>query len=266
MPGSERGILVVGGGVAGQAVCEAMRARDFDVPLTLICGERHMPYDRVRLGVLLDPDADPDGLRLRPNSWYEDHNIEVLTDTSVEALDPDHGSAALSNGGGTVRFRERRSLHGLGRACPAVRQRRRRRRPRVPHPRGWRRDRRRSERRTARCGDRRRAARARGGICAVEAGLCDNGRPSRRPADGAPARRRRRGDVVNGDPGARRRGAPGAFDDRRFRRRRRSCPRAAIRRRLGTGMRAGRDRGRDPATRRFPPPKRPDGEPWHRRR
>ena len=36
-----RGILVVGGGIAGQAVCEAVRARDPHVPLTLVCGEPH---------------------------------------------------------------------------------------------------------------------------------------------------------------------------------------------------------------------------------
>lgn len=104
MPGAEQGILVVGGGIAGQAVCEAVRARDGDVPLTLVCGERHMPYDRVRIGALLEPAAELDGLRLRPDGWYEDHHVELVTGARVEALDPDRGSASLSNGGGTVRW------------------------------------------------------------------------------------------------------------------------------------------------------------------
>ena len=51
---ADPGILVIGGGIAGQAVCEAVRARDPHVPLTLVCGEVHRPYDRVRLGALLD--------------------------------------------------------------------------------------------------------------------------------------------------------------------------------------------------------------------
>ena len=41
------GILVVGGGIAGQAVCEAVRARDPHVPLTLVRGEGR-PSKRLR--------------------------------------------------------------------------------------------------------------------------------------------------------------------------------------------------------------------------
>ena len=104
MPGAKQGILVVGGGIAGQAVCEAVRARDGDVPLTFVCGERHMPYDRVRIGALLEPAAELDGLRLRPDTWYEDHHVEVVTGARVEALDPDRGSARLTTRGDTLRF------------------------------------------------------------------------------------------------------------------------------------------------------------------
>ena len=47
------GFLVIGGGIAGQAVCEAVRDIDPDTPLTLVCGEPHLPYDRVQLSTLL---------------------------------------------------------------------------------------------------------------------------------------------------------------------------------------------------------------------
>ena len=97
---STHGILVVGGGIAGQAVCEAVRSRDADVPLTLVCGEEHLPYDRVRLGALLAQDGDVEALRLRPDAWYDDARITVLTGVRVEALDPDAGTATLA--GGTV--------------------------------------------------------------------------------------------------------------------------------------------------------------------
>ena len=33
------GFLVIGGGIAGQAVCEAVRELDQHTPLTLVCGE-----------------------------------------------------------------------------------------------------------------------------------------------------------------------------------------------------------------------------------
>jgi nitrite reductase (NADH) large subunit len=93
------GILVIGGGIAGQAVCEAVRARDGDIPLTLVCGEPYRPYDRVRLGSLLAPDGgDVEALRLRPDSWYEDARVRVLTGVRVAELDPELGRATLADG------------------------------------------------------------------------------------------------------------------------------------------------------------------------
>lgn len=99
---STHGILVVGGGIAGQAVCEAVRSRDPHVPLTLVCGEEHAPYDRVRLGALLEPDGSVEDLRLRPDAWYEDSRVTVLTGVRVGALDPDAGTATLDDAAGTV--------------------------------------------------------------------------------------------------------------------------------------------------------------------
>ncbi len=95
---STHGILVIGGGIAGQAVCEAVRTRDTDVPVTLVCGEDHLPYDRVRLGDLLADDGTVDALRLRPDGWYEDAGVTVLTGSRVASLDPDTGTATLESG------------------------------------------------------------------------------------------------------------------------------------------------------------------------
>ena len=58
--------LVVGGGIAGQAVVEAIREQDSQHELTLICAEPRLPYDRVALSTLLASGADPDTLTLRP--------------------------------------------------------------------------------------------------------------------------------------------------------------------------------------------------------
>jgi len=95
---STHGILVVGGGIAGQAVCEAVRARDPHVAVTLVCAEDHRPYDRVRLGTLLADGTTVDDLRLRPDSWYEDAGIGVVTGRRVVALDPEGGMATLDDG------------------------------------------------------------------------------------------------------------------------------------------------------------------------
>jgi nitrite reductase (NADH) large subunit len=95
---SPTGILVVGGGIAGQAVVEAVRARDPHVALTLVCGEAHAPYDRVRLGALLTGDDGVEALRLRPDAWYEDAGVRLLLGRRVTALDPGAGRASLDDG------------------------------------------------------------------------------------------------------------------------------------------------------------------------
>ncbi|MDP8942704.1 MAG: nitrite reductase large subunit NirB [Actinomycetota bacterium] len=90
------GILVIGGGIAGQSVCEAVRARDPEVPLTLVCGEPRLPYDRVSLSNLLCSGEDPCSLQLRPEEWYEDERIDVRLGERVESLDAAAGVATLS--------------------------------------------------------------------------------------------------------------------------------------------------------------------------
>ncbi|MEJ7718297.1 MAG: FAD-dependent oxidoreductase [Thermoleophilaceae bacterium] len=85
---SARRIVVVGGGIAGQTLCETLRERDSDVEITLVCAEEHLPYDRVHLSELLVSDAPvAERLGLRPEEWYADQDVTVLTGTRVERLD-----------------------------------------------------------------------------------------------------------------------------------------------------------------------------------
>src|SRR5947209_9558333 len=91
-------ILVIGGGIAGQAVCEALRDRDADVPISLLCGESRLPYDRVLLSHLLSGEATPDDLQLRPDGWYADRCVDVRLGTRAERLDPDAGTCVLDSG------------------------------------------------------------------------------------------------------------------------------------------------------------------------
>ena len=95
------GVLVIGGGIAGHTVCEAIRERDREVPVTLISAEPHFPYDRVNLSELLAPDA-PAGelgdLQLRPGEWYEDNDIELLLGATVTEVDLDAQLLRLADG------------------------------------------------------------------------------------------------------------------------------------------------------------------------
>jgi nitrite reductase (NADH) large subunit len=92
----ETDVLVIGGGIAGQSVCEEL---DGALSTTLVCGEPHLPYDRVNLGRLLTADGgDAAELWLRPPDWFEDRGIDVQLGTWITALDPDAGTATTSTG------------------------------------------------------------------------------------------------------------------------------------------------------------------------
>ncbi len=92
------GVLVIGGGIAGQAVCERLRERDAGVPITLLCKEAEPPYDRVALSQLLAGETERAGLRLRPDAWYADHGVDLRQGAVVERLDPGAGTCTLAGG------------------------------------------------------------------------------------------------------------------------------------------------------------------------
>jgi nitrite reductase (NADH) large subunit len=91
-------VVVVGGGIAGQAVCEALREHDARTAITLVCAEPRLPYDRVRLSEILVSGASTDTLALRPPEWFEDHGVDVLVGRRVAAVRPDERFAVLDDG------------------------------------------------------------------------------------------------------------------------------------------------------------------------
>jgi nitrite reductase (NADH) large subunit len=91
-------IVVVGGGIAGQAVCEAVRDRDGEVPIVLVCGEECLPYDRVRLSELLVSGESPESLQLRPREWYSDRAVDVRLGAWVTGIDTEAGVVELGDG------------------------------------------------------------------------------------------------------------------------------------------------------------------------
>ena len=72
-------IVVVGGGAAGVAAAEALRASGFTGSLTLVCGEPELPYDRPPLSKQVLTGAwDPDRTRFREASHYADKGIRMV--------------------------------------------------------------------------------------------------------------------------------------------------------------------------------------------
>ncbi len=93
-------IVVVGGGIAGQTLCEMLRERDPDVPIVLVSAEEHPPYDRVNLAELLVGDGGLEALRLRPDEWYADQSIELRLGQRVESIDTVERYIELEDGSG----------------------------------------------------------------------------------------------------------------------------------------------------------------------
>ena len=91
--------LVLGGGAAGQAAVETLRANAYRGRLALVTRETRAPYDRTKLSkAYLAGDAPDDALPLRDGAFYEQHGIELWTDRTVTALDADAREVSFDEG------------------------------------------------------------------------------------------------------------------------------------------------------------------------
>ncbi|PRY24472.1 3-phenylpropionate/trans-cinnamate dioxygenase ferredoxin reductase subunit [Aliiruegeria haliotis] len=83
------GIVVVGAGQAGASLVAKLRTEGFSGPVTLI-GEEHVPpYQRPPLSKkYLLGEMELERLFLRPEAFYVDNDIRLLTDRHVDAIDP----------------------------------------------------------------------------------------------------------------------------------------------------------------------------------
>jgi 3-phenylpropionate/trans-cinnamate dioxygenase ferredoxin reductase subunit len=91
------GALIVGGGLAGASCAEALRERGFDGSVLLVGREPQPPYERPPCSKdLLRGESQPEDALLHPEAWYAEHEIELLTRTSVMKLDAGERTATLS--------------------------------------------------------------------------------------------------------------------------------------------------------------------------
>ena len=92
-------IVVVGAGQAGAALVARLRGAGFDGGITLIGEEPVPPYQRPPLSkAYLLGDMPLERLFLRPESYYAEQDIQLLTDSRVSAIDPGAKTVALDSG------------------------------------------------------------------------------------------------------------------------------------------------------------------------
>lgn len=96
---SNRTFVIVGGGLAGAKTAEALRGRDFDGSIVLLCAEDHLPYERPPLSKehVAGKKNLPD-FTVQHGDWYRDHAIDVRLGTTVTSIDRDARTVALPDG------------------------------------------------------------------------------------------------------------------------------------------------------------------------
>lgn len=87
-PGSRRGrrLVIVGGGMAGQAVAEQMAARG-GWQITLLAEEDVRPYNRIALSDRVRDEASAERLAARPAAWYSEAGVTLCVGAAATSVD-----------------------------------------------------------------------------------------------------------------------------------------------------------------------------------
>jgi NADPH-dependent 2,4-dienoyl-CoA reductase/sulfur reductase-like enzyme len=95
----DRGVLIVGGGLAAQRCAETLRQRGYEGPVRMVSAESDPPYDRPPLSKeLLAGAVEEESVAYRPRWWYEEQQVELLLGARAEALDTRARTVALDSG------------------------------------------------------------------------------------------------------------------------------------------------------------------------
>ncbi len=77
-------VVIVGAGHGGFQVAASLRQASFGERIFLINDEAHLPYQRPPLSkAYIKGSAGPDSLFFRPEKFYRDQNIELVSDRAV---------------------------------------------------------------------------------------------------------------------------------------------------------------------------------------
>src|SRR5688572_21175028 len=92
-------IVIIGAGAAGNAAAEMLRREGYIGDVTMIGGEDTVPYDRPNLSKdYLAGNAPEEWIPLRPKEFYDQHNIELLSNVRALSINTKERSVALSDG------------------------------------------------------------------------------------------------------------------------------------------------------------------------
>ena len=91
-------IIAIGGGQASFSFISKLRSLGYQKPIILICGENHIPYQRPPLSKkFLIGDLKKDRLFFKPQSFYDEQNIEIIKGQNVKKIDRQQNKITLNN-------------------------------------------------------------------------------------------------------------------------------------------------------------------------
>src|SRR5918994_5743904 len=91
-------IVIVGGGLAGGNAAATLRDEGFQGRVALIAPEPGIPFGRPPLSkTYLRSEEDLDGWYVRPDGWYDEHDVERL-ESSVDTVDAAAHNVVLDSG------------------------------------------------------------------------------------------------------------------------------------------------------------------------
>ena len=96
---SRRTFIIVGAGLAGAKAAEELRGRGFDGRVVLIGSEPERPYERPPLTKdYLRGESEREKAYVHEQGFYEQHEVELLADTTATAIDPGASRVTLADG------------------------------------------------------------------------------------------------------------------------------------------------------------------------
>jgi 3-phenylpropionate/trans-cinnamate dioxygenase ferredoxin reductase component len=96
---SRQTFIIVGASLAGAKAAAELRERGFDGRVVIIGSEPERPYERPPLSKdYLRGEAEREKAYVHEQGFYEQHEIELLTGTTVSEIDPDSSRIKLADG------------------------------------------------------------------------------------------------------------------------------------------------------------------------
>jgi NADPH-dependent 2,4-dienoyl-CoA reductase/sulfur reductase-like enzyme/ferredoxin len=80
-------VVIVGNGVAGMGVAEAVRRQSTSAVIEVVTNEAGHFYNRMAIGRLIYSASGMDGLQLLPDNWFQSNKVEVHRNTIASGID-----------------------------------------------------------------------------------------------------------------------------------------------------------------------------------